>query len=1318
MRLLFICLTLLSIKSFAQLNPLNDLLKPQATKYMPSWAEFMYQDPISLLKVDSAYKAYYTNHPFEKNHYTRYYKRLIKNNLQYLQESYELSYWSDSQWESYRSQVEKKSESNNLRNPATDWKDIGPHSTQWIANDNARDTFCPWQANIYAFEISPSNPNVLYCVTETGSLYRSSDKGKSWSLRGQNFQLGSESITIHPTDENTILVGVNAAIRRSTDGGNTFTTIFTNNNMGVTDLKYNPSNPLQILAATSTGLWKSLDGGANWTRQINEQCLDIEFHPTLRNIIYILKKNTATNFYECWKSSDNAASFTAKTKGWPSGLTNGVGRLAVSPDKSDWVYAILLTSDKPRLVKTEDRGENWKVTASGETTEFGMDNWQGFYDLDLMVNPKNADELLTGTGSTYRSADGGITFKVIGGYGGNFALHPDLQVCRSNGSDSYICTDGGITYSTDFYNTHSTYRSFGITSTDMWGFGSGWNEDIIVGGRYHNGNTVWHENYGPQTYLRMGGAESPTGYVHPINNKQVYFSDIGSYIMGNTKNDKVISQPMTLWPNESYFSMEFSEIEFHPLYHNVMFLGKDASIYKSENNGISFTKLFTVPESNAVVQHIEISRENPNIIYFSHRNNSPAEGKIWKSTDGGTTWNETTPIPTNAGQRRVMQFVLSEKGVIYAALRTGPNGSKVFKSEDDGKSWINWSSSELDGIGLYSISYQIGSPNETVYVSGNGGKIFYRNKNMSGWQIYNTNLPVNHECRLLRPFYRDNKLRSAAGNGIWEAELFEKSIPHAQASVDKKSTSCNRDTFLFDDYSVLEYDAKQKWDWKFPGASFINSTNIRNPKVVYNSPGEYDVVLKVSNGNGSSERTFQKMIKVLPSECEIELRSGKALSMNGSNKVVTIPVISKLKDAIGLTVMCWIKINDKQQWFTQLISNWGSTSGFGFGFAFQGYVPTTNLTFSWSGVPYQQTTSHEVPINQWTHVAFTIDTNRVVIYMDGKPWVFNKKLEIDLDKTPFVIGNGVPGQGGTFNGQMEELKIYNRTLSQNEIREQMHLINNKPDLYRVLYYQFNENTESTIYDRIGTYHGQNGASSLIKSKVAIGPGTSDRVNVIILQNYTLKNTKTSLDFSGANNLTSPNGEIVLSRINYSPDTINFLYNVLDKDYFVFRNWGTNSSFNGLNNILVDSSNISSANAQMYFRNNANSEGPTWNLNSLKGSLISGKTDGSTSFKNNNLISSASHWIIAGDRLITKSIDYDENEFSIYPNPAFNELFISKILAIHYYKYSIINIDGIEVLNGRLLPNRCIKIDLLRPGIYSIHLFDLNQKSFRIPFIKK
>lgn len=44
-----------------------------------------------------------------------------------------------------------------------------------------------------------------------------------------------------------------------------------------------------------------------------------------------------------------------------------------------------------------------------------MDNWQGFYDLAIIASNSNADHLITGTGSIFKSTNGAeiLVFMVV-----------------------------------------------------------------------------------------------------------------------------------------------------------------------------------------------------------------------------------------------------------------------------------------------------------------------------------------------------------------------------------------------------------------------------------------------------------------------------------------------------------------------------------------------------------------------------------------------------------------------------------------------------------------------------------------------------------------------------------------------------------------------------------------------------------------------------------------------------------------------------------------------------------------------------------------
>ncbi|NHW59011.1 hypothetical protein HA378_28000, partial [Escherichia coli] len=74
-----------------------------------------------------------------------------------------------------------------------------------------------------------------------------------------------------------------------------------------------------------------------------------------------------------------------------------------------------------------------------------------------------------------------------------------------------------------------------------YGFGQGWNEDVMVGGRWHNGDAVMMENYEKGKAVYVGGVEQATGYVMVSNPKKVYFSDAGMFTMPENIEGKTIS---------------------------------------------------------------------------------------------------------------------------------------------------------------------------------------------------------------------------------------------------------------------------------------------------------------------------------------------------------------------------------------------------------------------------------------------------------------------------------------------------------------------------------------------------------------------------------------------------------------------------------------------------------------------------------------------------------------------------------------------------------------------------------------------------------
>ncbi|MEI6853495.1 MAG: PKD domain-containing protein, partial [Bacteroidota bacterium] len=622
--------------------------------------------------------------------------------------------------------------------------------------------------------------------------------------------------------------------------------------------------------------YRSTDGGSTFTQLYAQKCFDIKLNLANSSIVYLVKDNPTLKICEFYTSINSGATWTQQTTGWytstDTARNDGGARIGVTPADPNRVYAYLIGEAKVNdygyigVYKSTDGGSSWTLpngpaggpyTATHPNLAYGTTSWtyhQGFYNCAIMVSATDPNKILIGGLNMWRSNDAGATFEPVAGYvsGGNLSIHVDMQDFRAIGNNYWVTTDGGIYTSPDFFATTTTHKTSGIRGSEYWGFGSGWNQDVLVGGLYHNGNIAYYENYGEGNFLSLGGGEASTGYVNPGNNMKTYFSDIGGKYLPENIVDAVVSFGLGMSPNESYYPGESSEITFLPSCYNIGFLGKDNKLWKTTDGGASFSLLKTFgTNTNNQVKYIQISRSNSQVMYVNQQPQSGSTGTLWKTIDGGTTWTSVT-IP--AGNSRVMLLALdyTNPNVLWISYTYGANGSRIFKTINGGSTWTNLSTAMLNGEDAHSLA-AIPNTNGGIYYC-SGRTVFYRNNTLTDWQLFNDSLPAYFNSDIAHPFFRDGKLRIASyGKGIWESPLYEQpSSPVAQIMVDKlqQTVVCVADSFYFDDYSVLNHSGAS-WQWTFQGGN-PSTSNLRNPHVYFSSPGTYLATLTVTDGIGHS----------------------------------------------------------------------------------------------------------------------------------------------------------------------------------------------------------------------------------------------------------------------------------------------------------------------------------------------------------------------------------------------------------------------------------------------------------------------------------
>lgn len=1269
---------------------------------LPAWVSLLYAEDPNVAEVDRAYLAYYQAHPFKKTTYTQFYKKWRRAVNDYINEDGFVRHPSLAEKkrleEEYAAKIALGREQRS--GLSTEWECLGPYE---MINDAVDGTQVPvsWQVNIYSIDQSVSNPDILFAGTEGGEVYKTTDKGLHWSPVSRSLDLGAVlAIAIDPSDPETVFAGDGSRVYKTSDGGNTWTMVFEFSGFEVNDIAVAPNNSNIVLLAGFKGLRRSVDGGNTWTSLYAQACYDLEYKPGDANTVYLLKNNPVAKICEFLKSTDGGTTFTVQGDGWYNSSDpareDGGARLAVTPADPNRIYAILIGQSKPGdqgyigLFASEDAGESWTLPngpvggpySNSHPNMAVIDPFtndesyhQGFYNLSIMASHVDADQVIAGFLSTWKSVNGGVNFTRIGGYGGSLPwMHPDVQEVRTLGNDTWVCTDGGINYSTNFFINHES-RKYGITGSDYWGFGQGWNEDVIVGGRYHNGNSAWYQTYESGVHLRLGGAEAPTGYVNPSNGRKTFYSDISGKLLSPLQNTPTTNFFVGKFPNEAYYPVESSEVVYDPRCYNHFYLGNENKFWKTEDNGTSFTLIKAFGTNiEARVTHIEIARSNPAVMYVFQRNASTwNDGFLWKTTDGGLTW---SPVSMPAGSKRRIALAVSpeDENMLVLGYADGANGQKVYRTTDGGLTWENWTSSLLDNEAVHTLLFT-GGANGAVYL-GTSRTVYYRNNDSEDWELYNEGLPYSIYCNILNPFYRDGKLRLGAySKAFWQVDLKDEFTPVCQPMADKLTSYCPRDSFYFDDYSILKH-AGASWLWNFPTGSPATA-NIRNPVVQFSGTGEHTATLTVTDINGNSHS--KSIVLTVLNECTADTIPGFAISLeNDGDAAVATDVNGPV--LLPATFSAWVRPTGIQ------VDNAGIVMGKSIAGANYGISVGQNneLTYYWPGGTSGFLSDMYLPVNEWSHVALVVETDTITIYLNGTG-VKQVSFPLGIQLNNLHIGRFVDNNERNWKGKIDEVAIWKRALSREEIRDLLHLAKNPeadPDL--VAYWQFNRPTGIET-DRAGIRHlSLQGGAVRVNSGVPIGGGISHRMTINNGGEKIFGPTGLTMYFSNTGNF--PNGEVVVTRINLQPDVAPEPEHPNSRSYWAVNNYGQNSlgavtdiRLEGLGDIPAgtDQNDIS-----LYLRG-WNEDGPLWGEWTSAEELTTG-ADGSASFGD---IEFLGQLIVVNKGLGVAAQQPGQTEYLpqpvlLYPNPvpANGNIFIKTNLA-EPVQLKIWNAQGSSVYSG-------------------------------------
>jgi hypothetical protein len=163
---------------------------------------------------------------------------------------------------------------------------------------------------------------------------------------------------------------------------------------------------------------------------------------------------------------------------------------------------------------------------------------------------------------------------------------------------------------------------------------------------------------------------------------------------------------------------------------------------------------------------------------------------------------------------------------------------------------------------------------------------------------------------------------------------------------------------------------------------------------------------------------------------------GSALSFDGLNNVVTVNDSSSLALTNGMTVEAWVYPVAPLQGWKAVLGKEGDAY-FLAGSSSLGNVPAVGGHFGSVSNTQNVFGTSPLPLNTWSHLAATYDGSVLTLFVNGNQ-ASNLTVggPIRNDPLPVRIGNSqYPGEG--FPGRIDEVRIYNRALTQSEIQNDM-----------------------------------------------------------------------------------------------------------------------------------------------------------------------------------------------------------------------------------------------------------------------------------------
>ena len=701
----------------------------------------------------------------------------------------------------------------------------------------------------------PGDSTTFYFGAVNGGIWKTSDAGAVWIPIFDGQPAGSiGAIAVAPSDPRIIYVGTGESdirsdlssgdgVYRSKDRGSTWTHIGLEDTRQISRIVIDPQDPDVVYVGAlghaygpneQRGVYKSVDGGRHWAKVL------VEGPDTGISDLAICAGNSQILFAGTWNAHRPPWSTYAPIDGpgsglyrsrdagktWSpmrgSGLPEGDwGRIGVdvSPDGKR-VYA-LIQAKKSGLYRSDDGGDTWTLeNADPRLTS------RAWYFNGITIDPHNPDVIYMPNVALYRSEDAGKTISIVRGAPGGDDYH-QIWIDPKNSASMVLGTDQGTSVSLDRGQTWSTWYNqptaqfYHVITDNQFPY-------IVYGSQQDSGSAAVpsrtdHGQITPRDWFLAGSSESGYMTPDPKDPNIIYLS--GTFGTVDRFNKRTgLSQDVTPWPVPA-FGSEINQrkyrdpwtpvLIFSPADSGTLYLGTQY-VMKTLDGGLHWQTIS--PDLTGATQEegsknaqvppsVENAKQQGYGVVFTIAPSALNRDLIWAgsdtglihlTSDGGKTWKEVTPPGLSAWSKiSLIEASHFDPAVAYAAVdrsRLDDQTPYLYRTRDYGATWQLITSGIAAGSFLRGIR-EDEKKNDLLFAATELG-VYVSFDSGDHWQSLQLNLPTTSVRDLT--VHGNDLVIATHGRAFW---ILDNITPLRQALDAGKAN-----TFLFDPAPAFRID--------------------------------------------------------------------------------------------------------------------------------------------------------------------------------------------------------------------------------------------------------------------------------------------------------------------------------------------------------------------------------------------------------------------------------------------------------------------------------------------------------------------------------